>query len=297
MDIDFQKIFSDYFEQVSTLIPNIITGILVLIIALILGKIVFKVIVKITQKRWQDNIISNFLAQVIKWSIYLFGVIMALSIIGFSGVASTIFAGAGVSAIVVGFAFKDIGENFLAGIILALKRPFEIGDIIEIQGVKGTVKDLDLRLTHLRNVEGKDIYIPNSSIIKNTLINFTKDGFLRINFMIGIAPECDIEKTRKLILDYLKTNKNILKKPEHNVVVQELGEFTTDIQVFFWIDILAVKNLPDEYLGHNIRSKAITDIKKILDDNNIEMPSQVVEHKMYRQNKLSIEQNQNVKKV
>ena len=108
--------------------------------------------------------------------------------------------------------------------------------------------------------------------------------------MIGIAPECDIEKTRKLILDYLKTNKNILKKPEHNVVVQGLGEYTTDIQVFFWIDILAVKNLPDEYLGHNIRSKAITDIKIILDENNIEMPSQVLEHKMYRQNKLSVEQ-------
>ena len=256
MNIDFQKIFSDYIEQISTLIPKIITGILVLIIAIVLGKIIFKIIVKITHKRWQDSIISNFLAQIIKWTFYLFGVIMALSVIGFSGLASTIFAGAGVSAIVFGFAFKDIGENFLAGIILALKRPFEIGDIIEIQGEKGTVKNLDLRSTHMRNVEGKDIYIPNSSIIKNTLANYTKDGFLRINFMIGIAPECDIEKTRILILDYLKTNKNILKKPEHNVVVQGLGEFTTDIQVFFWIDILAIKNLPDEYLGHNIRSKA-----------------------------------------
>ncbi|MEP3836655.1 MAG: mechanosensitive ion channel family protein [Algibacter sp.] len=289
MNINFQKIFSDYFEQVTKLIPNIITGILVLIIALFLGKIVFKTIVKVTRKKWQDSIISNFLAQVIKWVFYLFGVIMALNVMGFTGLATTVFAGAGVSAIVLGFAFKDIGENFLAGIILAFKRPFEIGDIIEIQGDKGTIKDLDIRTTHLRNAEGKDIYIPNSSIIKNTLTNYTKDGILRINFMIGIAPECDIEITRKLITDYLKTNKNILKKPIHNVVVQGLGEFTTDIQVFFWIDILAVKNLPDEYLGHNIRSKAITDIKRILDENNIEMPSQVIEHKMYRQNKLSIE--------
>lgn len=289
MNIDFQKIFNDYFEQISSLIPNIITGIIILIIAIILGKIVFKIIVKITQKKWQDNIISNFLAQVIKWTFYLFGVIMALSVIGFTGIASTIFAGAGVSAIVFGFAFKDIGENFLAGIILALKRPFEIGDIVEIQGDKGTVKDLDLRSTHLRNAEGKDIYIPNSSIIKNTLTNYTKDGFLRINFTIGIAPECDIDETRKLILDYLDTKNTILKTPEHTVLVQELGESTTDIQVLFWIDILASNNLPDNYMGHNIRSKAITDIKKILDDNNIEMPSQVVEHKMYRQNKIVIE--------
>lgn len=292
MKIDFQKIFSDYFEQISSLIPNIITGIIILLIAIITGKIVYKIIAKTTQKRWQDNIMSNFLAQVIKWTFYLFGVIMALSVIGFTGIASTIFAGAGVSAIVFGFAFKDIGENFLAGIILAIKRPFEIGDIIEIQGDKGTVKDLDLRLTHLRNAEGKDIYIPNSSIIKSTLINYTKDGFLRINFMVGIAPECDIEETRKLILDYLKTNKTILKTPEHCVIVQELGEFTTDLQVLFWIDILANKKLPDSFLGHNIRSKAITDIKDILDKNNIEMPSQVIEHKMYRGNKFDIHKNE-----
>lgn len=291
MNIDFNKIFNDYFEQISKLLPNIITGIIILIVAIILGKIVFKIISKTTQKRWQDSIISNFLAQVIKWGFYLFGVVIGLNAVGFSGIASTIFAGAGVSAIVFGFAFKDIGENFLAGIILALKRPFEIGDIIEIGGDKGTVKDLDLRLTHLRNAEGKDIYIPNSSIIKNTLTNYTKDGFLRVNFMIGIAPECDIEQTRKLILAYLNTNINILKTPKYSVIVQELGEFTTDIQVFFWVDILAIKNLPDEYLGHNVRSKAITDIKRILDDNNIEMPSQVVQHKMYRQNKLPIEQN------
>lgn len=291
MDIDFKKIFSDYFQQISGLIPNIITAIVIIVTAILFGKIIYRVISKATQRKWQDSIMSNFLAEVIKWTCYLFGVVIALNSIGFSGIASTLFAGAGVSAIVFGFAFKDIGENFLSGIILALKRPFEIGDIIEVGGAKGTVKDLDLRITHLRNAEGKDIYIPNSSIIKNTLTNYTKDGFLRINFMIGIAPECDIELTRQLISKYLNGNINVLKSPKYSVIVQELGQFTIDIQVFFWVDILAIKNLPDEYLGHNIRSKIITDVKKILDDNGIEMPSQVLEHKMYRQNNLSVSQN------
>ena len=150
------------------------------------------------------------------------------------------------------------------------------------------MKDLDLRITHLHSAEGKDIYVPNSSILKNTLTNYTKDGFLRVNFMIGIAPECNIDETRKLVLDYLSKNKEVLKKPNYVVIVKELGEFTTDIQVLFWIDILAGKKLPDDYLGHNIRSKVITDVKAILDANNIEMPSQVFEHKMYRQHKFSI---------
>ena len=288
MKVDLGQIFSDYFTKVGSLIPNIITGLIILFISIIVGKIVFKIIQKATQKRWKDSIISNFFAQGLKWIIYLFGVVIALSVMGFSGIASTLFAGASVSAIVFGFAFKDIGENFLAGIILAIKRPFEIGDIIEIEGDKGTVKDLDLRTTHLRNAEGKDIYVPNSSILKNSVINYTKDGFMRVNFILGIAPECDIDQTRELILNYLSTNKEILKTPAYSVIVLELGEFTTDIQVLFWIDILSNKSLPDNYLGHNIRSKVITDIKAVLDVNNIEMPSQVIEHKMYRENKFDI---------
>ena len=109
--------------------------------------------------------------------------------------------------------------------------------------------------------------------------------------MIGIAPESNISETRSLIIDYLKQNKQILKSPIPNIIVQELGEFTTDLQVLFWVNILANKKLPDNYLGHNIRSKVITDIKDILDKNNIEMPSQVIEHKMYRDNKFDFKKD------
>ena len=288
MNIDFSKIFSDFYSDISSKLPNIITGILVIILFIIMGKLFYTFIGKRIQRRWKDTIISNFVSESTKWSFYIFGIIIALNIVGFGGIASSLIAGAGISAIIFGFAFKDIGENFLAGIILALKRPFEIGDIIEVDGYKGNVEDLDLRVTHLRNFEGKDIYIPNSSIIKNTLINYTKDGNLRVNFMIGIAPECNIPQTRSLIIEYLIQNKQILQAPIPNVIVQELGEFTTDLQVLFWVDILANKKLPDSYLGHNIRSKIITDIKEILDKNNIEMPSQVIEHKMYRENKFKI---------
>ena len=259
-----------------------------------MGKLFYYFVGKRIQKKWKDTIISNFISEATKWSFYIFGIIIALNIVGFGGIAGSLIAGAGISAIIFGFAFKDIGENFLAGIILALKRPFEIGDIIEVQGFKGNVKDLDLRITHLRNSEGKDIYIPNSTIIKNTLINYTKDGNLRVNFMIGIAPESNIKQTRKLIINYLINNEQVLQTPLPNVIVSELGEFTTDLNVLFWVDILANKKLPDDYLGHNIRSKVITDIKEILDKNNIEMPSQVLEHKMNGGNKIVIKnENEN----
>ena len=84
------------------------------------------------------------------------------------------------------------------------------------------------------------------------------------------------------VMDYLMKSERILNQPKPNVVVKDLGEFTTDLQVLFWVDILANQKLPDSNLGHNIRSTIITEVKKILDDHEIEMPSQVLEHKMYR---------------
>lgn len=292
MKVNFNDIFNDFYLKMSSLIPNIITGIIIIIIFIILGKLFYNLVGKRIQLKWKDSIISNFISQATKWTFYIFGLIIALNIVGFGDIASSLIAGAGIGAIIFGFAFKDIGENFLAGIILALKRPFEVGDIIEVDGYKGNVQNLDLRITHLRNVEGKDIYIPNSTIIKNTLINYTKDGNLRVNFIIGIAPESEISITRSLIIEYLEQNNLILKTPKPNVIVQELGEYTTDLQVLFWVDILANKKLPDSYLGHNIRSKVITDVKEILDKNKIEMPSQVIEHKMYRDHRLDIRKSE-----
>ncbi|CAM1333643.1 mechanosensitive ion channel family protein [Tenacibaculum aestuariivivum] len=293
MKPDLKKIFSDYLSEIATLLPNIITAVIVLIFAVFIAKITTKIIEKTTQEKWKDKLLSNFFSQGIKWSIYLFGVVSAFSIMGFANIASTVFAGAGVGAIIFGFAFKDIGENFISGIILAIKPPFDIGDIIEIQGSKGTVKQLDLRMTHLKNSDGKDIYVPNSYLLKNALINYTKDGFLRINFIIGIAPECSIETTRHLILNYLTNQKEVLKDPEFKVTVQELAEYTTNIQVHFWIDLLKNKELAEHYLGNTIRGKILTEIKDILDRNNIEMPSKVIEHKMYRQNTFQVTNTNN----
>lgn len=288
MDSELSQIFSDFYTEIKVLTPRLITALAVVVFFWIVGRIFHHLIGLRIQRRWHDSIVSRFIAEASKYGIYFLGLIIALNLVGFGGIASGVIAGAGVGAIVFGFAFKDIGENFLAGILLALSRPFEIGDIIEVEGHKGKVSGLDLRTTQLRNAEGKDIFLPNSMLLKNSLINYTKDGFLRVNFLIGVAPESDLALVRELILDYLSGVDEVLAAPEPKVVTQELGEFTVDMNVFFWVDILANAALPDTYLGQNIRSKVIEDVKLLLDKNGIEMPSQVLEHKMYRNNSFDI---------
>ena len=289
METEWQNILNNYYDGIKSMLPQFITAVFVLIIFIIIGKILYIILGKRIKKRWQDSIVSGFIAEGIKWGFYFLGTIVALNLIGLGGIASGVIAGAGISAIIFGFAFKDIGENFLAGILLAFNRPFEIGNIIEVDGQKGTVKGLDLRTTHIRNVAGKDIYFPNSMLLKSTVINYTKDGNIRLSFFIGIAPECDIHNTRHLILDYIDKSDVILKNPKPNVIVEELGEFTTNLQVLFWVDVLNASTLPDEYLGHTVRSKVIADVKEILDKNDIAMPSQVLEHKMYLDNYIKVD--------
>lgn len=284
MNIRLTEAFEAYWNGMIALMPKLVFGCIIILLFYVIGRLFFRFIGRRIERRWHDSILSSFLSESIKYAIYLTGIIIALHVIGFGGIASGIIAGAGVSAIVFGFAFKDIGENFLAGFLLAFNSPFELGDIIEVEGFKGTVKNLDLRTTQIRSAEGKDIFIPNSMIMKNSLINFTKDGNLRINFIVGIAPETDVEVCRRLILDYLLTHQRVLKTPQPNVIVQELAEFTVDLNVLFWIDLLANQQNADEELGHTVRSQVIADVKLILDKNGIQMPSQVIEHKMYRDN-------------
>ncbi len=288
---EFLQVFKDILSNLILAFPRIIMGVGVLLIFVLFGLLFNRVIGKFIRKRWHDNVVSNFLTNMSKWVIFIIGIMVALQVVGFGNLAGNILAGAGISAIILGFAFKDIGENFLAGLILAMKRPFKLGDIIEIDGHKGMVRSLNLRTLHMRNMEGKDIFLPNSYLIKMALINYTRDGLLRSTFMLGIAPESDIKLVRKLILEYFSERQMILKYPEPNVLVEDLGEFTTNIEVLFWTDLLANKNVPDHYLGHTIRSKVIMDIKKILEDNNIQMPSQVLEHKMYRDHKFAWKEN------
>ncbi|NNK80391.1 MAG: mechanosensitive ion channel, partial [Flavobacteriales bacterium] len=192
----FSSKLSETYSDLWEFIPGLIIALGVVLFFILLGKLVFVLFRKILDKRWKDSLLAGFIANVIKWAVYLIGFSAGLDIVGYGSILSGILAGAGIGAIIIGFAFKDIGENFLAGILLAFNRPFSTGDIIEVEGHKGTVRDLTLRAVHIRNAEGKDFYIPTSSILKNTLINYTRDGMLRLDFFIGISPEDDIETVR-----------------------------------------------------------------------------------------------------
>ncbi len=168
-----------YYDDMVALLPKLALALLVLIALLFIANFIQNFSKDRLSRRMDDPLLARFIARLVGTSVIVLALLMALRIVGLGGVAVGLLSTAGVGAFVVGFAFKDIGENFLAGILLAFNRPFRVGDTVELNGHKGTVVTLNLRDTQIKTFDGKDIFIPNANVVKNAVVNYTIDGFLR----------------------------------------------------------------------------------------------------------------------
>lgn len=228
--------------------------------------------------RMDDPLLANFLSVLFRSVVILIGFLVVFRFVGLTGVVSGLLAGAGITAFVIGFALKDIGENFLAGILLAFKRPFRVGDVVDIQGIRGKVLTLNLRDTQIKTADGKDVFIPNAQIIKNPLINFTIDGFLRYDFIVGLDYGSEYRKAIEIILKAIPQVEGVLsemKKP--NVWVSDLAESTLNLQVTFWVDTFDRK-----INDMTIKTHVIFQVLEALEKAGFNLPSRVVELKNYR---------------
>lgn len=229
-------------------------------------------------KRTDDPLLAKFIAKVFQWGIILVGLALAMHFVGLGGIARGLLTGAGITGVVLGFAFRDIGENFLAGVLLAFNRPFDVGDTVESDTIKGVVKTLDLRNTHIRSFDGKDIYIPNAMILKNPLLNYTRDGLLRFDFVVGIDQEDDADKARTLILDKINELDGLLKDPAPVVAVEELAKSTVNLRVYYWVNLFEFKGS-----ALDLKTTAITQTKEILINEGFTLPADIQELKIYKQ--------------
>lgn len=215
-----------------------------------------------------------------------------LYLLGLSSFTNKLLAGAGLLTFVIGFALKDIGENFLSGIILAFKSPFKLDDLIEVNGIIGNVKDISIRETIIKTLDGKDVFLPNAMILKNPLFNYTIDGYLRYEFNVGIAYENNPTKAIKIINETIQNIEGVLKDDkEPAITIDELSTNAININVKFWIDTF---NSNKRSVHNSIRSRVMNNIVEALIANGFSLPASIVELKNYEpygELKINVEQN------
>ncbi len=267
---DYWQIFLDY-------VPLIGLGLIVLILSFLIAGWVSIIMKRNLSKRMDDPLLARFLSRVTKIALILVGLLLALRIMGAGGVAAGLLAGAGLSAFVIGFAFKDIAENFLAGIILSFNRPFDLNDTITVDGYTGQVISLDFRTSQIKTFDGKDIYIPNAILLKQPVTNYTRDGLIRLEFVVGIDYDDNIGEAIKLISDTLLEEDEVLKDNAPYVIVDQLATSTVNLRIYFWADTTDYKK------GVNLlKGRVVASVKEALLAEGFGLPADIQELKIYK---------------
>ena len=276
-----------YLDAIRAKLPALLVGLSVLLVLIICSRILKKLISARVKPKAKNPLIADFIGQVVSTTIVLIGVILFFQIIGFGSVATTLVTGAGIMTFIIGFTFKDIGENFLSGILMAFKSPFRIGDLVQTGDITGYVTSLSLRETTLKSLDGKDVFIPNSTILKEPLSNFTIDGFLRYEFVIGVDYQEGVAKILEDIQNRMETIPGVLlgaHKP--STFISGFETNTVNIKVLFWIDTFDKNAKADHF---QIKSRAMNQVLNLLLDSDINMPANIMELKNYQDKKFEID--------
>lgn len=232
-----RDIFDLQLQRFIESVPQILGAFFAIVVLMIAGHFVSKGIDKILVRRKTKAVKqTRLIKKLIRWAFNLLGIVIALNLLGLSQVAASFLAAGGVMAIVLGFAFREIGENLLAGFFLSFSRSFDVGDLIESNGIRGVVKKIEIRDVHIRTADGCDIFIPSATIYKNPLHNFTRDGLRRGQFTIGIDYGDDPQTARDLLLSTANKSDFILKQPAPSVQITDFSSSYVELTVYFWIN-------------------------------------------------------------
>lgn len=266
MDIligELQKWFQSAVEN----IPNLILALAVLTVTYLLGKVAYKAGFNIFHRAFESEALAGLFSTIVKMLVIAVGFFFALDLIGLQKAVVSLLAGAGIIGLAIGFAFQDMAENFLAGMMLAIRKPFKVGDLIESNSHMGTVIRMNLRNTIIKDFDGQIIYTPNKDVFKKPLENFSQSGKRRITIKVGVSYGEELDHVEGVLrscieeLDFLAQDKTV------DVWALEYGDSSINFTVRYWIDF------PEGDTGYlEAIHLGVKTIKKALDQEDILIP-------------------------
>lgn len=180
--------------------------------------------------------IADIYRQITRLFFIVAGLVVALDIVNATALLSGILGAAGIVGLAIGFAVRDTVENFIASIMLSIRQPFRPNDTVEIEGDTGKVIRLTSRATILLSFDGNHIRIPNATVFKSRIINFSRNAERRFKFALSVASDCDLDHARALAEETLNALPFVLKSPEASVWIQSVDDFWVTLNMAGWID-------------------------------------------------------------
>ncbi|MEZ4523090.1 MAG: mechanosensitive ion channel [Thermomicrobiales bacterium] len=203
-------------------LPNLVVAILVVIGVFVLARALRRTVRKVLVRSGAGDYAGIIMGRLTQWITLAVGILVAVSVVFPSINAATLVGVLGISSLAIGFAFRDIAENFLAGVLILLTRPFKIGDQIDINGFEGTVQDIQTRATFIRTYDGRVVVVPNADFLTDTVVVNTAYDIRRSEYDVGIGYPDDIRLAKRLIMDAIQNIEGVLKDPGPDVLTVEL---------------------------------------------------------------------------
>ncbi len=266
---EYQVIASAANDMVNDFIvrlPYFMVAVVVLLVFWLLSLIFKSVVSKLLSKSHTHRNLVRVFQRIGGALIFFIGLMVAM-VIAIPGFTPAKLVGAlGIGSVAIGFAFKDIFQNLLSGILLLLSEPFRIGDQIVSGEFEGTVEDIKVRATTIRTYDGRQVVIPNSQLYTSALTVNTAYKRRRLELTVGIGYEDDIRKAKEVILQALEKAETVSKLAEPSVVATEFGASSIDLKVRWFIN--------DGTQANKVASihEVIVEIKDQLDAAGVNMP-------------------------
>ncbi|MEC6908835.1 small-conductance mechanosensitive channel MscS [Photobacterium piscicola] len=240
---------------------NIVSALLILFIGNIIVKLIAGSIAKILRKKDMDNAVVEFIHGLVRYVLFVIVLIAALSRIGVQ--TASVVAVIGAAGLAIGLALQGSLSNFAAGVLIVGFRPFKSGDYVEVAGVAGAVESIQIFSTELRTPDNKTVIVPNAHIIGNPITNYSRNDTRRIDLVIGVSYNADLQKTKEVLRRVVTSDTRVLKDPEPTIGVVALADSSVNFVVRPWV------NTPDYWAVYFDLNQAI---KEELDKEGIEIP-------------------------
>ncbi|WP_372724499.1 mechanosensitive ion channel family protein [Novipirellula sp.] len=245
-------------------LPFLLVGVVVFAVFYFVAKLVRRFVRRATKDKSSANL-GRVMGRVAQWALIFVGLILAVTIMAPSITPAKLLTSLGIGGVAIGFAFKDILQNFMAGLLILLNEPFKIGDQIVSGDHEGTVESIETRATLIKTYDGKRVVIPNSQIYTNPVVVNTAYDAIRTQYDVGVGYGDDLRQAARIILNTLESAEGVASDPAADVVATELGGSSVVLRARWW-------TAPERANVVRVGNSVISDIKEALDDAGIDMP-------------------------
>lgn len=254
-----------FWNGLITHLPHLGIGLVVLVLTWVVAAVLYRIITRVLSHTKLRRSLQDLFSKLLYSTIWVMGIVAACMVIFPTLTPGRLMATLGLSSIAVGFAFKDIFENFFAGVLILWRFPFEIDDFIECQGIAGRVEDIWIRMTLIRQVDGQLVLVPNAMIFKNATTVMTSQKKRRITVTCGVAYGEDLAEARGVIQKAVEGCDSVESSKPVEIFAQEFADSSINFEVTWWCG-----STPLEV--RRSRDEVIEAVKKALDDAGIEIP-------------------------